>query len=393
MFKLERNATQRNRNSNRTEALIRQRSKLFWTTICTIGFLITTYQITDLYLQWEIYADYVNYPSEDIYTPALTLCFDALRLPNYGPCPNSTCLETTESFFANLIPFENLISIISIVNEKGEVFKYDTVESFANFLNRTTLLYKFNRYACFHIDFINHINQTHYKRAYVETAELPMLFTIQLKRNLKALLVFIGSRDDRPNLVNSIADAKIGLFQTMVWTRTEINLLPPPFKTRCRNYKLEGFANQKECYHRCTIDWAIEHDTKIPTATPRIAVDNHTLETRDPLKNLNSSRLPYIAHCMNQCRQVACLNELYTSRTVQKFRGQTMIMLLAPTEPDIVINYRPKLVFAEFMALWSSLVGLWYGLSAFSFFVHSQDLVLKGLLGRQVTFTNVKLFN
>ena len=80
-----------------------------------------------------------------------------------------------------------------------------------------------------------------------------------------------------------------------------------------------------------------------------------------------------LRRCAAECRQMACQIVSFKPITVARspLNGFAMTLML-PIEPDIVINYKPKLVVAEFIALLASTVGLWLGFSAYSLMSHFQ---------------------
>lgn len=45
---------------------------------------------------------------------------------------------------------------------------------------------------------------------------------------------------------------------------------------------------------------------------------------------------------------------------------QAGIGMFLQTDGDLVVNYKPKLILTEYLALMASVVGLWLGLSAYS---------------------------
>ena len=154
-----------------------------------------------------------------------------------------------------------------------------------------------------------------------------------------------------------------------------MNLLLPPFKTRCRHYLADGYTSQRDCFHSCLLRWSLAYHEPIPFRVPYTKHDDdRRFETMDEfLKN----KTRHVDTCAAECRQMACQIVSYKSITMAQssLNGFAMTLML-PIEPDIVINYKPKLVMTEFIALLASTVGLWLGFSVYSLMSYFQEFLL-----------------
>jgi len=153
----------------------------------------------------------------------------------------------------------------------------------------------------------------------------------------------------------------------LTFKRLELNLLPYPFKTNCRDYVMENLRSQVDCIYHCVLNNQT-NNTPIPTWIPYDKVDDVQFEkwtyVREPKYYKN------IDHCESRCQQVGCHLVRYTSRRVSlmPYNRNTIISIQLPNEPELLVNYRPKMTFIEYLPLACSVMGLWLGISVFSFY-------------------------
>jgi len=352
--------------------------KFIWTFGCFIGFTFNSYHIFDIFFEREIYAEFINYPTENIQTPALTICFyNPFLTSNEEQWPNF--LTTSEKFFDNSIPIEKLFAFITIMNTSGDLVQYHRKHHRLSFFNQTTITYKLVDNICFHIDFAKLVRPK-YTRQFMKSVLFPSAFFISMnvkmtKAYRHRMLAYVSQPGDLPDRMAAMVPGRMPAHShTLSTVRKELNSLPAPYKTSCRDYKQSSFKNQQDCFHRCSIAWSLSNNLSLPLAVPYTTRDNRTI-TRPYVQIRKTTKPSFLAGytevCNQQCNQIDCQMVSFSAKTETTTPfGRTAYMLMLPTEPDFVINYHPKMMFTEFMALLASIFGLWLEISAYSLFEH-----------------------
>ena len=141
------------------------------------------------------------------------------------------------------------------------------------------------------------------------------------------------------------------------YQRTRISLQEYPYVTNCRNYMKEDLVNPKTCIEKCMFREESRQDAL--TESSRI------YEVSDlKLKKWDSINRQIVDTCFRRCAQTACYIEQY--RKIVEDGGKTTINIYFPQEPDFIVNYLPKTQFVEFLVIFCSLFGFWFGLSVTS---------------------------
>lgn len=99
--------------------------------------------------------------------------------------------------------------------------------------------------------------------------------------------------------------------------------------------------------------------------------------------------------CDRKCKQVDCYAEFYGSQLVFGFHvleDYTIYALRLPRVPDLVVNYEPLILFAEYLAMMASIVSLWSGLPAYSLFgiCKSLSVAVLGCHKRRAKLTDLR---
>src|SRR5207302_1397925 len=71
--------------------------------------------------------------------------------------------------------------------------------------------------------------------------------------------------------------------------------------------------------------------------------------------------------CELKCDKANCHLEHYQVTSSSTPSNTSELYISFPNEPDVKVNYVPKMDFWEYVTLLSSVFGLWFGLSAFGF--------------------------
>lgn len=155
----------------------------------------------------------------------------------------------------------------------------------------------------------------------------------------------------------------------MTYGEVVIELLPPPYKTNCRNYTSEGknIQSKYECQQKCLEVLTIEAFNKVPfsgiTAKP---VDYKHISPLDTNKNATLLALlsEFEAKCEEECKQNDC-EQRFTITTVDVATQATWhaIIVKIPQQPFQHVKFRPAMQVVELMAYALGIVGTWFGVS------------------------------
>lgn len=349
-----------------------KRTRFLWIIICSIFCIVQSVHMTQLYLRWEITPEYVHYPTDPILVPAVTFCFEKQFRES---CLERECdkyLNTSRIFFENAFNFEDFFIRVAYVKPDSteHIFEWGAVKQFASF---ATTRYKHDARTCFHVEFAKYLNGSHYTQMTERNMLVPYLFSavlapIHAELSDIMLLVFLSEPGHLPDSIKYATNGfKHERIQLIDYHRTELNLLKPPFRTNCRNYSDTGFLSQRDCLRRCAINESLAKDGRLPPRVAYTSVDDIPFAGTES----NNTHL-YSDECESKCKQIDCKIVRYAG--IQKISLRyddlpvTVWALQLPNEPDIVVNYKPLMLFAEYLAMMASILGLWLGLSVYSLF-------------------------
>ena len=338
---------------------------LLWSLVCIAGYVFQAYHITDLYLKYEINAEYLNYPMDLIQIPSLAVCFDK---PFKHDCSRIDCsrfLETSRSFFDNVHEMDYFFTGIVIMRPDGkrEIFHKFNIK---DYLEKVTTLIKLNSWLCLHMKPLMYINEN-YTGATLRKVSFPLVFSLGLESpydswNVEEMPMFIGQGQGANTLLPQL---KQGNVSVVSYERKELNLLEHPFRTDCRHYRQE---TQYMCLVECIIETSLKNGGMIPSGTAYSKIDDNRFNTSD----VDMSQLQFgvidSPICEKKCNQLSCQIISYEPKVTAyvNVAGQTGLAIQLPSRPGIIINYKPKLDLTEYLTLIGSGIGLWFGLSAFS---------------------------
>jgi len=152
------------------------------------------------------------------------------------------------------------------------------------------------------------------------------------------------------------------------YLRKEMNLLPPPFATRCRDYAGQGLNSQEDCLRECLLRKSLKTNHSIPSGYPYTKVDDIKMSIPSGTDSLTLDE-NFDHDCESQCNQIACRIVTYRTRKmglIATAEKTTALAIQLPAESGTRVNYRPKMTLTEYGALLGSIFGVWLGLSFFS---------------------------
>ena len=174
-----------------------------------------------------------------------------------------------------------------------------------------------------------------------------------------------------PDILDINSDRYIAMKEqrmvTIGFQRVQFNLLKSPYATNCSDYREIGYPSQFSCLTQCILAKAIRNGTGLPIGIPYEKADDYRFNVRHRLHDLQLDAYEDI-ECNRKCANVACHIVYYETKIMSRVnvRNQTGISLYLPSKPPLFVNYKPLLEMTEFLTLLGSVLGLWFGISAFS---------------------------
>lgn len=169
-------------------------------------------------------------------------------------------------------------------------------------------------------------------------------------------------------------------------------LLPPPFKTNCRSYHIEGLSNQNNCINRCMNVSAVKAFGKIPFSIfqadpiPLKHINTGDLENETFAKQLKGIE----DECFGQCDQNDCDDSYTLSQILKEEKANggegLSFMVNAPRQPSYTVIHRPLMPITDYLVYVLSCFGTWFGLSVLSLNPFPWSVQVKGPSGHAGKF-------
>ena len=197
-------------------------------------------------------------------------------------------------------------------------------------------------------------------------------------RGLDHFPVILAKTNSRNNLLS----AKKRYSFTFSWIRN--HLLPPPYKTNCRNYRMTTkFESDRECLDQCILSKGVKELGRIMSSA--IAFDPSTLGhlLTNFYRDLNLSLIPITTvdvnnetirqhirrieeACTKKCFQPDCVEKKFMTKvTVIEQSAHHSHRMFLPDAAVMYTVYSPKLTFVQYLIYLFNCINFWIGLSVF----------------------------
>uniref|UniRef100_T1JXM0 Uncharacterized protein n=1 Tax=Tetranychus urticae TaxID=32264 RepID=T1JXM0_TETUR len=147
------------------------------------------------------------------------------------------------------------------------------------------------------------------------------------------------------------------------FTKHTENLLPPPYKTMCKNY------DRRQVFEECLNNNSLTRTGLLSFATA-VPLDKHTkLYFNSPYLNQNSSALEIYEDCLALVNQPRCNSVRYSFKMTTNLQDtasgneQIKIHFMATSEPDSLTESKPDFPLFDYLILTGSLFATWFGIS------------------------------
>lgn len=332
---------------------------------CVLGSLYQAYQITEVYLKYDVIAESLFYPAEAIVAPMVTICCS----DSFKQKCKDDCLRNSTTLFDAIYPFEQAARVIGFF-KPGE--DYESIGmSMEYFTRHFVTTYTINNMACYAIDFASNFT-TNY--TFMDARADPASVILQIYLNGETCKGCHGYVTRVGNLnVKSFTGKPLeqNRHVKLSYQKQELNLLPKPYTTKCYDYSKIGVYSQEEC---------IAKFEKIYTQKTNMT----NLKAFVPVKKGEDVMISYgdtkpFSWSRSQCMKAPCRLEqfyVYDSFKSEEYGNDTVISLMFPENGELTVNYKPKITLWEFLTLFGSVFGLWFGVTGLAI----SNLFLDGIL-------------
>lgn len=327
---------------------------------CLFGCLYQAFQITDVYLKYDVTAESLFYPGDVIIAPMVTFCIKDNFKTN---CSKTDCQLTSTQFFNAIYPFENITYVVGLwLPSKNYIGGYGL--SMADYSHHFVTTYIINGRICYAINFARYLPRNY---TFMDTRLNPT--SVALHFRVKAE---VCSDSTKCNVyVTSVGNYNIKshtgkplISDTLVqlnYQKQELNLLPPPYTTKCFDYSKLGIHSQDDCIAKSLRLQARNTNESLQSFVPVMRNENVGISPEQfGTSNWNSTK----------CTRSPCrLEQFYVSDSsvMGKFKNDALVTLMFPENGELIVNYKPKVTLWEFLTLFGSVFSLWLGCSGLGF--------------------------
>lgn len=173
---------------------------------------------------------------------------------------------------------------------------------------------------------------------------------------------------------------KLARFNSFLATYIYIttNLLPPPYTTKCRNYRESGLSSQNDCMRQCLIWETTINFSKYPFSTllrltkprkfPHLNqwdLDNHTLAQQLTAMEID---------CRKNCQSRDC-HQTYSLTAIDRDTEQNYFAITVSIQnsPSFQIDFTPKIRFPQFLIHITTLLSTCLGFSILGTLPHLKN--------------------
>ena len=190
-------------------------------------------------------------------------------------------------------------------------------------------------------------------------------------------LFYISSRDHFVTPVDTRLLWKVGKQTSAEYQTYEETLMPPPYRTNCRNYKEPGFSSRDHCRHQCLRSELTKRFSRLTKNVKLYENDNTSLLlTGSMWKFIRSHGFDFLNEefveatfqdlCAKQCIQPDCQSILHIFNSIvynNNYANKSEILVSHSTNPVTVTLTQAAVPLISFLTNVFSTFGFWLGLS------------------------------
>lgn len=322
--------------------------------MCVGGCFYNAFQITSAFLAYDVLAESWFYSKDTLTPPLFTFC--VRHTDKYDQ--NSNNSHSSVEFFKHSSTFlETFVRVaINIPNERLKV-----LADILAFEKSNVITYAQYYHMCFAVNLtIFNGSALHFSTSYRKSQTQPLIFLVtNLTDCSEDNYCAVYLNDYRSMHVDLLGNGvKIGYYTVVEYVKEELYLQKPPYVTACRDYRAEGFGSQDDCTDSCLKTQYIAAYDEVHAEAIIMSYENISF------RKMSDQRI--LKLCENSCSQVACELHtfLVTAVSGKSLTNTSRIMLSFPLR-KLTVYYIPKIQFWDFLTLFGSVFGFWFGVSAF----------------------------
>lgn len=289
------------------------------------------------------------------------------------PC-NDTCQANSTLAFNSIHKFENISAIRQIWGPNSTYVHYiDKGTDMKEYARHSVTTYLVNGALCYAVDFARDFTTDYtFLDARASKTSLMIQFFVfaEACRDYANCHLFVTHRGNLH--VNSVVGKPLVLGSHFVlsYQKQELNLLPPPYTTKCYDYLKHGIRSQRECFSKFERIYASRKGWALEGFVP-VTEEEDILRDFWPGEPSQWSR--------SHCSKTSCQLEQYYVQDSIKPRdnpNKTLISLMFPENGELIVNYKPQFSLWEFLTLFGSVFSLWLGLNGLAFSMSVLDGIM-----------------
>ena len=146
----------------------------------------------------------------------------------------------------------------------------------ASFFKTAVTTYTIHGQACHAVDFAKYFAPRVYTHFEARASTLKVMLGVTLRvpdGNTSYLDVHVMARGD---LHSKVIGRRVRhkQFMRLAYAKQELHLLPPPYATKCRDYRAEGLQSQEDCIAQCAKKEAQSRGAPTPLMVPVVMGEN-----------------------------------------------------------------------------------------------------------------------
>lgn len=350
--------------------------KTIFALACTFGCSYNAFQITSSYLAYDVIAESWFFSTDVITPPLINLCI----MKNYKDGSNRTKkFNTSREFFEGSLNFSAMTKKV-VVTQRGHESLRIPENDIPRFEKHNVISYTAYEYSCYAINLtIYNGTQLAYTSAYIKSLDDRSLIAFAINAtscHREDFCQLMISNYRSVHTLSIYARIKGGHHKFVEYIEQQLFLKPKPYATKCRDYQRQGFESQEDCIVKCLKAKCLKEFGGVTSRLNIFSHENYKFVNKIIRDDMQSD-------CETLCFEIACELDAFTVSVVTNAYGNgfnTYITVSLPLAHKIKVNYLPKVEFWDFLTLFGSVFGLWFGLSTFGLIEYCLKFNCKALL-------------
>lgn len=354
-------------------------TKNIFVVFCAVGCLYNAYQIVSSYLAYGVTAEAWFFSQEPVTPPMLTLCTTEDYRDGYQ---TNKFFNTSEEFFQANYNFSEKVHGIRVNQIPHGV---QDISDSQNFERDYVVTYSTFHWICYAIN-LTVYNGTllKYPLSYIKSMNtrgmISFVFNSSVCFNGNSLCELQLTSYNSYRIEARGIIVKGGVYNFIDYQEQQFRLLPEPYATKCRDYRTEGLESLEDCIAKCLKAKYLRQYGVVPLQSNVFKSENVSWSKNHQYPSNEETRI-----CEYKCSQISCELDEFRVSVERTLSWEALpancskITLGMPVGNRLRVNYVPKIDFWDFLTLFGSVFGFWFGFSAFGLI----DVVLNLKLLRQ----------